>query len=203
MLSFPETTANLITLQIFFREMTFLFLLFIDANGTETLFTLFKNSNILQQFFSHDNFSQFVSTFGGVYQRKYLILMFAKLLFENAESVISFLTLPVYQKVLNSVMNNIYNRRKNFRIMRQSRTDNKLYLENVNNNTETTFKKIYQFRKLLSADKLKYREFIKNIRVSGILPKRVFIEKLNAFLQNSSVDPNQFLTPEHINNMNN
>jgi hypothetical protein len=202
MLSFPQTTEHLITLQIFFRETTFLLLTFVEVNGIQILFKLFENSNVLQLFFSHNNFSQFISTFGGFFQRKYMIIMFAKLLFENSQIVINVLSLPVYQNILNSILNNICLKRRNFGVMRHAKKDDKLYIENINNNTENTFKKIYKFKRFFSPDKVNFNKFIRSCNTHTVIAKTFFIEKLKAFMSSSNIDPSQLLSSEHVSNIN-
>ena len=154
---------NMIELQIFYREMTLLLVNFIDINNIQNFIQIFTQMNampVLQKFFSHPHFVQFLSTFSGSINRKYLILMFTRFLFEQPQEIMNVLTFPVYREILNALVGNEYRRKFNYKSMRMSRTDSISFKRRLAKRSGGVLGNVYFFKILRRPHRQRIQDFL-------------------------------------------
>ena len=200
MTSTVADAQNLVELQIFFREMTLFLLNFIDINNMDNFIQIFTNMNafpVLQTFFSNQNFLQFLSTFAGSINRKYLILIFTRLLLENPQKMMTVLTFPVYREVLNALVDNEYRRKFNFKSLRMSRRDNLNFRKRLAQKTGGIVGNVYFFKILVRPHKQRIREFIDMTREVVEESGTLLVNKLKQAIQNG-MNAQEMLKPEYF-----
>jgi hypothetical protein len=200
MMNLPVNNETLIELQIFYRETLITLLTFLEIQTINQFFTKFSEINgieTLKKFFSQQMFIQLVQSFGLGFQRKYMVVGFSTLLFGNYQQAVTALTLDVYKNLINSVATNVFARKINRKSLKNFRTENKEYDDQIKNLSGGAFRKIYIFKEL----KPEWKTHLANVTVqmyqNKIMEDPYFLQKLMEFSQGSGVSMDQILSPEN------
>ena len=205
-LTISPSPENLIELQIFFREMGFMLMTFIEMNGAAALLSAFSNPkgiNSLRQFLAHNFFSQLVSQLGGTLKRQYFLMILTKFLFENVKEAMNVLTPQIFKILVNALVCNVYLRKNDRRSLKTGRVEDRLYNNQIERKSGGIFKNFYNFRDLKQPYYTHVLLFRSQIGGLNTATDQFVIQNLKTFLQNPEVNAQQLLKQEYLTLLNN
>lgn len=198
--SVSNNLNELISTQFFFKEMTFFLILFFDIYGIDNLVSVFGQFNaipLLVQFFTMNHFQEFVSKFAGSQHRRYLNLMLAKFLFDDPSKTINGLGVDVFRSVLNSVLENLYLRKYDFKNLKMARTQTRQYKRQLKSKTNNSYSVIYKFSELKRPFNVHVSQFLLKISEMPGTPNQLFKDKAKEFLGSGNVKAEDFIAEKY------
>ena len=201
MINRQNSASTAIEMQMFYKEVTLYLMLFIDINGVQNLFQVFSQMKavpVIQTLFVKPEFKEFISKFSGTIERKYIMLMFTKFMFENSEVVINTISSDVYKGLLNSILENEYLRKFNYKALSMSRRINISYKKNLNKMTNNSFGSIFYFKSLEKPAKTHIKTFLANMNTVVADSGTLFLEKMKEMMNAKGIDPQQLIDTKYF-----
>lgn len=200
MMSVAPGAQNIVEMQIFYREMNLFLMTFVDLHGASNLAQAFDpNQGIatLRRFFLQDYFAEFLSKFAGSIDRKYLMLMFTRFLFEDSQQIIATFEFDTFRAVLNALLGNEYRRKFDFKSLRLTRRDNVQFQKYLEQKSGGLLGKVYTFRILKRPYRKRILDFIEQTKAHVGDSGQLLIQKVSGLLQTSQFNPAELLKPEY------
>lgn len=195
---------TLVEVQIFLRENLITLLTLIEVQGVTTFFGQMaevQGLSVLRQFLVHPQLIQLIQSFGINIQRRYLMVVFSGVFFDEYQQSVSWLTLEGYKTLINALITNVFAKKFNRKSLRDFRSEAKEFEEKVNTLSSGAFRKIPRFKDLEPVHQKHIKAMSRQMIENQLPEDTMFLQKITRFSQTSGVHLDQLLTPENLNKL--